>query len=212
MTIQVDPPVEPDLIPQQQGTNSSVDGKEEWKKRYTGSVKKIEELTLANRALQQQLDGFTSQIEQVKSQLSIKDVDAAIGERDKRLQEIIQAKSQAEQELDGLRSLKLKIEVAREIGRPELIEIIDHIPSMSDKETLKSVMSDFAKWGEGIAKKRETQLLAGVTPPTGNIQQSPATPNSSNEWQSIINKLPLGSPERAKAMNDWWAWEDAKHK
>ncbi len=201
--------------PPQQGTNanqqsSSVD----WKARYDGLVRKVEELTLTNRSLNDQLTGKTSELEQLRGQLVVKDAEKAttVSERDKLLQAITQEKTAIESELAELRGLKLKVEAIQELGRPELLKIAHRIPGMTDKEALKTVLQDFTGFADELVQAREKQLLAGVTPPlsiAGNTRS--ALPQSEGEWEQKINALPLGSRERAQAFDDYYGWLEQKH-
>lgn len=187
----------------------------DWEARYKGSVRKVEELTIRVRDLEAQLAGVSSEKEQYKAQLGTKDVekDVAVGERDKLLQTAVQEKSRLETELAELRGLKLKVEVIRELGRPELIRIADRIPAMTDKEALKTVLQDFAGFADDLVQQREKQLLAGVTPPPSSGGSTKLVlPASEGEWEKHINALPLGSKERAKAFDDYYGWLEQKHK
>jgi len=148
---------------------------------------------------------MTSQKEQLSSQLSIKDVEkqTAVGERDQRLQQALQENTAKDAELAELRGLKLKVEVAKELGRPELLKIADRIPAMTDKEALKTVMQDFAGFVDDAVKAREQQLMAGVVPANNPVNLTPATPTTEKGWDEYIEKFALGSPERAKALDDY---------
>src|SRR5512142_2397153 len=78
-------------VPQQQARNSSSEAPStDWKARYDGLVRKVEELTLTNRSLNDQLAAKTSELEQLRGQLVVKDAEKSttVGERDKLLQQI----------------------------------------------------------------------------------------------------------------------------
>jgi hypothetical protein len=146
-------------------------------------------------------------LEQSRSQLSVKDAEklAAVGERDKRLQETVLAKTTLEAQVTELQAMKLKIDVAKKMGRPDLLQILDSVPAMSDPAALETVLATFADFADGKVKAREKELLAGITPPYGGGGTAqPATPSSDGEWTKFIESKPLGSPERAKAMDDFW--------
>lgn len=178
------------------------------KARYDGLVRKVEELTLAGRQFQTELVSKTSEIEQLKTQLGIKETEksVAVSERDNQIQQYVQKQQAFDQELTELRALKLKTEVARELGRPDLLKVADTIPNLTDKEALKTVMGSIANLVDDAVKEREKQLLAGVTPPAEKSSTSAALPASKNEWDRFIDGLPLGSPERAKAMDTYYSW------
>ena len=182
---------------------------ENWKARYDGLVKKVEELTLVNRSQNDQLAQMSSQTEQLKAQLGIKETEkqVAVGEHSKRLQDALTAQAASQTELDALRALKLQVEVAQELGRPELLKLASRLPAMTDKEALKTVMQDFASFADEAVKAREKQLMSGVTPPLGSGGGAAvAGPASMQAWQEHINSLPLGSAARKKAMNDYGDW------
>lgn len=178
------------------------------KARYDGLVRKVEELTLRNRDLEGQLAAQSSEVEQLKGQLAIKDTEktVAVGERDNKLQTVLQENAALQAELTELRGLKLKVKVINDLKRPELLRIADKIPSLQDEEALKTVMQDFAGFADDLIKQREQQLLSGVTPPLGPGNVTPSEPESERGWLDKINGLPLGSPERQKAMDEYGDW------
>ena len=176
--------------------------------RYNGLVKKVEELTLSNRALTDQLATKSSETEQLTGQLAIKDTEktVAVSERDKALQTSLTENSSLTAELTELRALKLKLEVAKELNRPELVKILDQLPNLTDKEALTIVAKDFLGFADDLVSEREKQLTSGITPPIGPIDQTPATPATPEAWETHVNSLVLGTPERAKAMDDYGDW------
>ena len=198
----------PQQVPAEQASTQPVD----WKARYDGQVRKLEQLTLANRELQAQLDQKSSEIEQLKAQLGIKDTEkqVAVGECDKRLQETLKLNSELQAELDKLRALKAQVEVAKEIGHFEILRLSDSLPAVTDKEVLKTVMSDFIGFAEEQVKRREQQLMAGITAPAG-VNAAPSAPSSKKGWEEHINSLPLGSKERQKALDDYGDWLFKQH-
>ena len=122
----------PDETLDQQASDTGNSGQQEnWKARHDGLVRKVEQLTLSIRDLSGQLDAKTSELEQLRSQLTVKDAEktAAVGERDKQIQSAVQAKTQAEAELNELRALKLKVDVINELKRPDLLKIARKSPA-----------------------------------------------------------------------------------
>lgn len=190
----------------QEHASRQQDGGQDWKARFDGTIRKIEQLTLENRKLNEELAAKTSETEQLRSQLSVKDAEklAAVGERDKRLQEVITAKTQLDGQLAELQALQLKVKVAKEMGRPDLLPILDTIPSMSDESALKSVLETFANFADTRVKAREKELLAGITPALGGGGAGPSIPTTPEAWSKHIESKPLGSPERARAMDEYW--------
>lgn len=178
------------------------------KARFDGLVRKVEELTLSNRALNEQLTTKSSEVEQLRGDLQIKDTEktVAVGERDKALQTSMEENQSLQAELKELRALKLKLEVAKELKRPELVQILDRLPNLEDKEALEVVAKDMLGFADTLVQEREKQLTSGITPPIGNVSAGPATPSTPQAWENHINSLDLGTPERAKAMNDYGDW------
>lgn len=178
------------------------------KKRFDGLQLKVQELVEAKKANDALLAQKDAEIARLSGEITMKETEktVSIAERDKQLQEVVQSKSQTEAELAELRALKLKLEVVDELGRPELVKILKSIPNLTDKDALKVVLQDFARFGDESAAARERQLLAGITPPVSPVQPSGATPQSHDGWNRHIESLPLGSPERAKAMDEYWTW------
>ncbi len=176
--------------------------------RYNGLVRKVEELTLSNRDLNAQLAVKTSEIEQLKGQLSIKDTEktVAVGERDTRLTAALQENATLQSQIKELKGLQLKVKVAKDLNRPELLKIADRIPAIEDEEALKVVMQDFASFADELVKEREKVLLAGVTLPAGPGSVAPAAPTTSEAWLKKINGFDFGTPERRKAMDEYGDW------
>jgi len=182
--------------------------------RYTGAIQKIEELTITNRTLSEQLAAKTSEIEQLRTQLGVKDAEksAAISERDKQIQSYVQQQSSAEKELGELRAMQLKMEVAKELGRLDLLKVADTIPAMTDREALKTVMGNIAGLVEEAVREREKQLMAGITAPIENGgQKTNPLPASAKDWDGYLASLTLGSPERERAMDAYWNWLAGQH-
>lgn len=200
--------------PQQQPQANPPANQGELQARLNGAIQKIQELTLSNRDLTAQLTQKTSEIEQLKAQIGLKDVEkvAAVGERDKQLNDALQKVQQLEKSNADLQGLALKLKVAKELKRPELINILDRIPSLTDETVLRDVMNDFIGFADGLVKEREKQILAGYTPDLGPGGVSKPGPADERQWQDKINSLPLGSPERAKAFNDYGDWLEARAK
>ena len=187
---------------------------EDYKKRFDGAILKIQELTLKSREVDAELAKKASEIEQLQAQLGLKDVEksAAVGEREKQLQDYVTKSQQQESELKALKALQLKVNVVKRLNRPELLKIIDHIPALEDEATLETVMKDFAGFADDLVRNREQQLLAGVTPGVGAGAQAPSKPASPKGWEDLINGLPLGSRDRAKALDEYGDWLETQNK
>lgn len=177
--------------------------------RFSGAIKKIEELTIAARGHEAQLAEKVSENERLTAQLGTRDVEKtiAVGERDKLLETATTEKIALERELATARANLLKLKVIKDLGHPELIQIMDTIPSMVDEEALRTVIKDFAGFTQAQVTAREKELLSGQVPPASAIVSTDPAPTSDDAWQAKINTLPAGSPERAKAFDDWYAWQ-----
>lgn len=184
------------------------------KKRFDGLMLKVQQLTEASQSVQKSIEDKDKEIARLTGELLAKDTEktVTVAERDKQLQELVQSKTVTEKELADLRALQLKVEVVQELGRPELIKILKNIPNLDNKDALKIILEDFARFGDESAAAREKQLLSGITPAVSAAQVSAATPQSDSEWMNHINSLRIGSAERAKAMDDYWSWGKANHK
>jgi len=178
---------------------------EDWESRYKGASRLINQLTVEVKDLKVQLSEKTSELERLKSDLSIKDVekDAAVGERDKTLEQKITELNEAKRELKDLRAYKTKAEIAKKLD-PRLLTIIDRIPAVEDIDAQEQIMKDFITWGDQIAKQRESQILAGVTP-TNVTSADEGLPTTREEWNRQLAQTPLG-PEREKLWEHYWEW------
>ena len=199
---------------QQVPGTTSTPPSEDYKKRFDGAILKIQELTLKSRETEAELAKKASEIEQLQAQLGLKDVEktAAVGERDKQLQQYVTTSQQLQAELKALKALELKVKVVKKLNRPELLKIIDHIPALEDEATLETVMKDFAGFADDLVSNREKQLLAGVTPGVGAGAQTPSRPATAEGWESYINGLTLGSKDRAKALDEYGDWLEINNK
>lgn len=203
---QPQPPVQPP-----QTTPPTQDG-DNWKDRAAGLTRKVEELVIANRELTAQLAEVRSQNERLNADLSLRDTEktVAVSERDRQIQDLVSKSSEAEKEIAALKALQLKVLVATELGKPELLSLAQHIPNLTDKEALTTVMADFAKWGEAAVKQREQQLLAGMPFAGGVTPPSTSAPQSDAEWKAKIEKS--NDPrERQDLFDGYYAWLQAQH-
>lgn len=207
-----DPIEDPKKAPAQQATTPTSDPID-WEARYKGSVAKVEQLTVAQRETQTQLEAKSSEMEQLNSQLGIKDTekDVAISERDKRLQEEMLKNQELATKNEQLAAFKLKADIAKELGMPELLDIAEHIPNLTDKEALTIVMKDFSSFTQDLVSKREKQILAGVEISTGGQHTETTTPTTDKGWEDHINSFGLGTPERNKAFDGYQKFLEETH-
>ena len=184
------------------------------KARYDGLVRKVEELTLANRSLNEDLRVKSSTIEQLNSDITVKDTEkqVAVGERDTRIQTLTEASMKQDAEIARLRALELKLKVVKDMNRSDLVPLLDHIPDMTDEEALITTLNTFADFTDKAVKAREDQLTAGVLPVGGGITNTETSPSTREAWNKEINSLPLGSPARAEKVAEFGAWLEANAK
>ncbi len=191
------PPVTP---PPPQGEN--------WEARFKGLQASTQALAEQIKTLQAELAAKTSENERLGAQLGLKDVEktAAVGERDKTIEQLTQTNQSAQTELDRLKALELKVKTAIELKKPELIALLDTIPNATDPEALKTIMKSIDDYAALQVKARETQLLAGGGMPAGGSPAPAPGPQTQEEWQKAIDKEPLGSKKRAQLMDDYGDW------
>lgn len=179
------------------------------KGRLDGALLKIQELTLSNRAMIEQSNAKDATIGQLQAQLAETGANtkATAGEHSTLVQGLTKERDDLKVEVALNAKMKTKIKLIQEAGRPELFAILDSIPNADNEEAQKKMIADLGAFAVNIAKQRETQLTAGTLPGTENPQSNtPALPKSDAEWSVYVNALPLGSLERTKAMDQYFAW------
>lgn len=181
----------------------------DWKGRYQGASQKINELMTKIQELNAQLLQRSSEMEQLRAELSLRGQEntIALGARDQQLNELLTAKSSQDAELARLRALAKKTEIAIAMGKPELLAVAKHIPDLDNEEALKVVMTELAQFGEAQAKSREQQLLSGMGQIAGGqVGTAAATLSSPEAWRREIESKPLHSTERKKMLDDYGKW------
>lgn len=186
------------------------------KKRYDGAIqamnKKHEELT----ALQGQLTTQSSEVEQLKTSLSTKDVETQtlLAQRDAQIAEFQKQATENGALAQQLQMQMLKVEVANEIGHPELVKILDTVPNVADKEALTGIMKTIAGFADEQVQAREKQLLAGQTPPVSAANPTPKYPEANNEqgWEQLLASMDPYSKEYQEALTAWGAQVHAPKK
>jgi len=177
-------------------------------KRFTGAIQKIQTLTEELRSKDQEAAALNSQLEQLKTQQAVKDAEAqaGYGERDKKLEAALLEKTTIEAEAATLKSMMRKIEIAKELGHPELVEIIDTIPTFDDEALQKKAMEDILGFSEKRVQEREKSLLSGITPA---VSPTPAPgevlPATNEAWTASIEAEP-DQTKRTVLFDKWWDW------
>jgi hypothetical protein len=181
-------------------------------KRFTGAIQKIQTLTEELREKDQQLAAMNSSIEQLKQQQAVRDaeVQAGFGERDKKLETALLEKQKVESETATLRGKVRKVDMAKELGHPELISIIDTIPTFENDDLQKKAMQDIIGFSDSRVKAREESLLAGLTPSLAPVRPpSEVRPTTAEGWQSLIDKEP-DSKKRQALFDEWFEADNKK--
>lgn len=178
------------------------------KERYTGAVKKIETLTNSQKEMQSELTEKSSEIEQLSGSLAEMEatVENTKGEYSSEIEELQGKISEKENQISSLQAMKTKVDLLKEMGRPDLLPIVDHLPNVADKDQLKSALNDFASTMDNAVKTREEQLLNGVIDTPSGGGEGSKMPQTREGWVKHINQLPLGSDERKQATDQYGDW------
>jgi chromosome segregation ATPase len=179
------------------------------KERFTGAIQKIQTLTEELRTADQERHALNSQIDQLKQDLAVRDAEAqaGYGERDKKLEAALKEKQDIEARAAGLESKLRKIDMAKELGHPELVAIIDTIPTFDDDDLQRKAMEDILSFSEAQVKQREETLLAGVTPSVSPTAPTDTTPATNEAWNEAIEAEQ--DPQKRQALfDDWWEWRE----
>lgn len=177
-------------------------------KRFTGAIQKIQTLTDELRTKDQESAALKSQIEQLNNAQAVKaaETQAGYGERDKQLEAALKSKQEIEIESGLLKGKIRKIDLAKELGHPELVSIIDTIPTFEDDDLQKKAMEDIISFSDGRVKAREESLLAGVTPAVSSTPSvGDGQPASDDAWKATIEAEP-DPTKRSALFDDWWDW------
>jgi hypothetical protein len=183
-------------------------------KRFTGAIQKIQTLTEEIKVKDQESAALKSQIELLGNAQAVKaaETQAGYGERDKQLEAALLETKKVETEAAQLRGTMRKIDMAKELGHPELVQIIDTIPTFEDDDLQKKAMEDIIGFSDGRVKAREESLLSGITPavpPT--VPVGDAQPASDDSWKAKI--AAEEDPTRRKVLFDeWFDWGQTQKK
>lgn len=192
--------------PDQQAATTPAPQQDDYKKRFDGAILKIQQLSTSVKDLEGQLVEKSSLVEQLSGQLSSTEAEkeALIGQQKTEYEKLKGQFEEAGAEISKLQALRTKLEVAQELGQPDLISIFDSIPDSNDKDKVRSVMETVVNFASGQVKAREQQLTSGVTPSSGT--STITAPTSIEEWNSKIGALPEGSQERKEAWDSFYDW------
>jgi hypothetical protein len=183
------------------------------KARYAGQVQKVQTLSQANSGLTNDLATSTQRIAELEEQLTATGTEAEtkITGLSTSLEGLNTELSGLKEQNADLQAFRTKVNAAKEMGRPDLLPILEHLPNFEDADQLKTVLNDFAGFADQAAQSREQELRAGTTNTTVSPAQN-ATPASEQAWLESVEKLPLGSTERAAQMDRFGDWLQEKNK
>ncbi len=177
--------------------------------RLTGALQKINELTLTNRSLNEQLVAVNTRFGELQAQGHSKETEwtAKAGEHANLLKGVTEERDALKQQLAEAQLNQKKLNMIASLGHFNLLAIAEQIPSNADEAKQKEAIEKMAAFAQNIAQSRETQLTAGNTGLT-NVQPNAgaAMPTTSKGWEALIESKPLGSPERQKVYDDYFAW------
>jgi hypothetical protein len=194
-----------------------------WEERYKGQVRATQLAVESKKSLEEQLLTQASTSEQLKAKLDLgaQEKTVAVGERDKQLEVLLKSNQTLEAEMSRLKSLESKLKVANKLesklkvanklGRPELMQLVDHIPNLEDEEVLETVMKDFADFADQQVKVREDQLMSGLSPSAVQPSATPTTPQTAQDWERALMAQPDGPKEKAALLNDYGDWLGKQH-
>jgi myosin heavy subunit len=215
MTDETNPPVQPvePAVQPAPVTPAPTTPEINWEERYKGQVRATQLAVESKKSLEDQLLTQASESEQLKAKLDLgaQEKTVAVGERDKQLEVLLKSNQTLEAEMSRLKSLESKLKVANKLGRPELMQLVDHIPNLEDEEVLETVMKDFADFADQQVKVREDQLMSGLSPSAVQPSATPTTPQTAQDWERALAAEPDGTKEKATMLSDYGDWLGKQH-
>lgn len=193
-----------------QQANQTVD----WEARYKGASTTINTLTNEIATLKQQLSTAASEMEQLRTNLGVKDVEknTAVGSYQQQLQAALTENESLKREVGELRQLKAKLDIAKKLNAPQLTTILDQIPYVENADALEAVARTFLDWADNQVKARVEQLAIGTTPASPSaVSTAPVLPANSTDWQKYVFGKPVG-PEREAAYEQWFKWGQSQQR
>jgi len=176
--------------------------------RLSGALVKIEQLTLANRALADASVQKDTTIATLTAKITTMEAEKGqlVGQHKTALDDISTKYSDAQKELAKKQALELKLGAIKASGHPELLAILDSLPTAENAEAQLVIVNQMAQFADGISKKREQELLAGnMDGGTGlGSGSTAAKPTTSDGWEAYIATLKPGSKERATAFDEYF--------
>lgn len=180
----------------------------DWQARYTGQQAKLQQLSETNKLLTEQLANANAKIAELTAQGGVKEAEhtTAVGQKEQTIQSLTQENQALKAENATLKASQAKLAAIRKLNRPDLLMVMDAVPASEDPAALETAFSAMAGYADQLVQQREQQLKAGITPAGSGGAQTAAQPATTKGWEEHVNSLSLGTPERAKAMDDWGKW------
>jgi len=201
-------PEQQDTTPAQQAGGNPADN---WEARFKGLQTKYNVLVNANGELESQLADVTSKLEHYEKQLANMSVekDSLTNQHKNKIDELTSKLTEYEGNLSELKQYQLKVKVAREMGHPELVKVIDSIPNSEDEEAIKNAFKNILDLTSDFVKRREEQLIEGLSPGEAGGDES-VLPASEQGWMDYIDSFQLGSKDRVKAQDQYFEFLNSK--
>jgi chromosome segregation ATPase len=185
----------------------------DWQARYNGQQAKLQAQAGTIQALTNQVATLQQQLSEANAQLGVRDAQRTqeVGQRDQTISQLQSEVQALKGQLTPLQSDQRKLATIKKLNRPDLIQVMDAVPASEDPAAMEAAFTSLAGYADSLVRAREQQLTAGVTTTGGGASavQSVAKPSTSAGWQDHVNSLGLGTPEREKAMSDWYEWSRA---
>ena len=177
----------------------------DWEARFKGLQRKYNLLVEQVSDKDDELAAVSSAKEQLEQQLNEVSVekDTQLSEKDQKINQLTASLNEKELSVRELAAYQKKVDIVRELGHPELVKVINSVPNSDDEEVLKKAFMDIVELNQDVVQAREKQLLDGQSP-GGMSNDAPPLPTTQSGWQEYVNKFPLGSDERKKAMDAWF--------
>jgi chromosome segregation ATPase len=188
---------------QQAGDTQTTD----WEARFKGLQRKYNALVEQHGDLESRIGSLSSEKEQLESRIDTlsTEKDSINSQNQSKIDELTQSLAEKEETLSKLTTFQKKVQIARDMGHPELVKVVDSVPDSDDEEVIKKHFKSILDLTSDLVKAREEQLSEGLSP--GGVDSDGAPlPNTHEGWQELINDLPLGSRDRAKAQDQYFQW------
>jgi predicted RNase H-like nuclease (RuvC/YqgF family) len=189
---------------QQDGGNQSTT---DWESRFKGLQRKYNTLMEADGVKDEQLSKLQAEKERLEKQVDQLSVekDSLSKDNQTKIDELTSTLTEKEQELAELSQIQLKVEVANDLGHPELLQLIDAVPDTDDRDQVEKAMKSIIGFTKSQVEKREQQLTDGLMPGETSNDRTPK-PETEEGWNDYIESLTLGSDEYNNAMDAYFNW------